>query len=109
MIKHATIVLSKLLVCYLVASLALLVFAMWPYYRLSEMLAILGERLWLIPASLPLLVLVPSMEGNERFIGSLLVFLIVLALGVALAFHGLRIKRKTLNNLLTQNEPPPKK
>jgi len=43
MIKRAIIVSSKVLACYLAASLALLLFAMWPYYRWSEIPAALAE------------------------------------------------------------------
>src|SRR3954471_748783 len=97
MLKYATVVSLKLLACYVCASLAFVVYAMWPHYRFSEMLTVLGDKLWLVPAALPLLVFVPSMEGNDRLMGSLLVFLFVFAFSGLYALYGLPRRNKTPN------------
>jgi len=84
--KVAAIAFAKLLVCYLLASSGLLLYSMWPHYRTGEMLSALIDKPWLLAAALPATLFVPSMEGNDRFVGSLLTFVAVFAVSAAYAF-----------------------
>jgi len=85
-LKRATAVSLKLLACYLVANAALVLYAVWPNYRLGEMVGVLAAQPRLILGALPLLILVPSMEGNERFVGSLIAFVLAFGVGALYAF-----------------------
>jgi hypothetical protein len=105
MLRSATVVFLKLLACYLCASFALLLYAMWPHVGLSETLAILGTNLWLVPAALPMVLFVPSIEGNDRFLGSLVTFLLVFAPVAYYAFVGLPWRKKTPNPAFESGPP----
>jgi hypothetical protein len=75
--KHITVLL-KILVCYCIASIALVTYSLWPHFE-GDVL-----RIYMLSPLVPAAILfVPSFEGNDKFISS-----IVLFVGVFIALFG---------------------
>ncbi len=66
--KHI-MALLKILICYCIAAVALVTYSLWPHFE-GDVL-----RIYMLSPLVPAAILfVPSFEGNEKFISSIVLF-----------------------------------
>ncbi len=86
----------KILACYCIAGAILVLYLRWPHYEGHPHVPLSGfpEFLLLSPLAPMLLVSVPTIEGNEKFLSSVVLFILVFLSLLFLVFRGFGPKGK---------------